>query len=129
LGAKGAEDGRVGGVDVAKLDPGNTEVGADLETFSWVENKTPRGESELKKSAGSLLGAEKLSGTPSQLISRRPVANEPSTPLLLPKALRKSSTADWIVAAFGPTAFRTIAAASVVVGIRSDTAKAIVTLG
>ena len=39
----------------------------------------PLGEVTLKKLAGRLLGAAEASGTPSQLIWRRPVPNEPAT--------------------------------------------------
>ena len=39
----------------------------------------PRGEVTLKKFPGRSFGAAKLSGTPSQLISRRPDANDPAT--------------------------------------------------
>src|SRR6266481_1813634 len=41
-----------------------------------VPKTTPRGELTLKKFAGRLFGAERASGTPSQLISRRPEPNE-----------------------------------------------------
>ena len=49
-----------------------TEVPGVLKT-------APRGEFTLKKLPGRSLGAAKLSGTPSQLISRRPFGNEPTT--------------------------------------------------
>jgi hypothetical protein len=42
-----------------------------------VEKTTPRGELTLKKVAGRAFGAEKASGTPSQLISRRPLPKLP----------------------------------------------------
>src|SRR3989304_5335234 len=59
------------------------------------EKPTPPGELTLKKSAGRLLGAEKPSGTPSQLISRRPDACSPGVaPLFgLPSAERHWLTA------------------------------------
>src|SRR5437879_4024907 len=41
-----------------------------------VEKTTPRGELTLKKLAGRRLGAADVSGTPSQLISRRPEVND-----------------------------------------------------
>src|SRR5215470_2121698 len=44
-----------------------------------VENTTPRGELTLKKFGGKAFGEKNASGTPSQLISRRPVPNEPAT--------------------------------------------------
>jgi hypothetical protein len=57
-----------------------------------VEKTAPLGELELKKLPGRLLGEESESGTPSQLISRLPLVNEPPTPLLAPRAARKLST-------------------------------------
>src|SRR5262245_39675826 len=69
------------------------------------ENVTPRGLLALKKSAGRKLGAEKLSGTPSQLISRRPDVNDPPTPLLEPpRSVRNWSTVLCMAAAFAPDA-------------------------
>ena len=70
-------------------------------------NTTPRGEFVLKKSGGKAFGSAKLSGTPSQLISRRP-APPFWTPARLgfrgPSAARKASTADWIAAGSAPAA-------------------------
>src|SRR5262249_33150740 len=61
---------------------------------------------------GRLIGAEKASGTPSQLISRRPLGNEPATlGLRGPRKARKSSTALWISAALAPPASKTTGAA------------------
>src|SRR6266542_4336777 len=74
-------------------------VGLPVLALAWkplpgVEKTTPRGEFELKKLAGRLLGEEKESGTPSQLISRRPEAKVPPTPLLAPpRSARNRSTA------------------------------------
>src|SRR5436190_20083100 len=72
------------------------------------ENTTPRGELTLKKLAGKLFGAEKASGTPSQLISRRPLPTEPATlGFKAPRPTRNESTVLWILAAFAPTAENT----------------------
>src|SRR5512132_462972 len=49
-----------------------------------VDRTTPRGEFTLKKSAGRRLGSARLSGTPSQLISRRTPPNEPFAPGTVP---------------------------------------------
>src|SRR4051812_10875461 len=75
--------------------PAPTSVVAPL---SWnpvpgVEKTTPRGLLELKKLAGRLLGAEKVAGTASQLISRRTPPNDPFAPATVPPpmAVRKSS--------------------------------------
>src|SRR6266496_3517728 len=58
-----------------------------------VEKTTPRGELTLKKLAGRLFGAERASGTPSQLISRRPLEKEPATfALSVPRVVRNEST-------------------------------------
>src|SRR5262249_14740139 len=51
-------------------------VRLSLSALTWkpvpgVKNTAPRGELALKKLGGRLIGAEKASGTPSQLISRR----------------------------------------------------------
>ena len=63
--------------------PNSTAPAAAL-ALTWkpapgVENTTPRGELLLKKLAGRLLGAASASGTPSQLISRRPEPKLPAT--------------------------------------------------
>src|SRR5512143_3008892 len=80
-----------------------------------VEKTAPRGEFTLKKFAGRMFGAEKASGTPSQLISRRPVANDPAVlGLRGPRAVRYASTADWIDAASAPAALKLIAAPNAV---------------
>jgi hypothetical protein len=74
-------------------------VGLPVLALTWkpvpsVWKTAPRGEFALKKLAGRLLGEETASGTPSQLISRRPVANVPPTPLLSPpRSARNWSTA------------------------------------
>src|SRR3954469_20426702 len=61
-----------------------------------VLNDAPRAlgaAASLKKSGGRKFGALNSSGTPSQLISRRPVTREPgSPPLLGPSRLRYAST-------------------------------------
>ena len=80
-----------------------------------VLKTTPRGEFTLKKVAGKLLGAENASGTPSQLISRRPLPNEPATfGLSVPRVVRNASTVDWMAVASAPEAERTTAAARAV---------------
>src|SRR3954462_13601207 len=60
-----------------------------------VMKTTPRGELALKKLSGSELGAEKESGTPSQLISRRTPPNEPFAPATVPppRSVLKASRA------------------------------------
>src|SRR5580765_2869636 len=73
-----------------------------------VAKTAPRGEFELKKFAGRLLGEETASPTPSQLISRRPPANVPPIPLLPPpRSARNWSTEAWMDAGVGPVASRT----------------------
>ena len=75
-------------------------VGLPVLALTWkplpgVEKMAPRGEFTLKKFAGRLLGAENESGTPSQLISRRPDGNAPPTPLFVPPTSpRNWSTVD-----------------------------------
>src|SRR5436309_9434643 len=92
-------------------------VGLSLSALTWkpvprVKNTAPRGELALKKLAGRLLGAEKASGTPSQLISRRPLGNEPAVfGLRGPRKARKSSTATWMSAGAAPDAWKTTGAA------------------
>src|SRR5207302_5691721 len=72
-----------------------------------VAKTAPRGEVVLKKSAGSAFGAALLSGTPSQLISRRPEPTEPAVfALSVPRLVRKESTVDWMAAALAPVASR-----------------------
>src|SRR5205814_4187133 len=70
-------------------------------------NTTPRGEFLLKKSEGKAFGSAELSGTPSQLISRRP-APPFWTPAWFgfkdPRAARKASTAGWTAGGSGPAA-------------------------
>src|SRR5258706_15765201 len=77
-----------------------------------VDKTTPRGELTLKKLAGKRFGAEEPSGTPSQLISRRPLPKEPATlALSVPKLVRNASTVAWIPAALRPVPDVTIAPA------------------
>src|SRR6185503_4389303 len=88
-----------------------------------VENTTPRGEFTLKKSAGRLFGAAEASGTPSQLISRRPLAKEPATlAFKVPRAVRNESTVVWILAAFTPVALNVTPAPNTVEEISPKTA-------
>src|SRR6266536_690813 len=107
-------------------------VGLALSALTWkpvpgVKKTTPRGELALKKLAGKLFGAAKASGTPSQLISRRPSGNEPATlGLRTPRKLRKPSTAAWISAALAPDASNTTGAATTIVG--NDRIKAAITI-
>src|SRR4029453_15526005 len=59
------------------------------------------------------LGAANWSGTPSQLISRRPVPKDPATfGFSVPSAVRNASTVAWIEAGSGPAAENVTAAAS-----------------
>jgi hypothetical protein len=77
-----------------------------------VKNTIPRGEFLLKKFAGNRFGAEKASGTASQLISRWPVADGgPAMLLGFPKKFLKASTAAWISAGVTPDASNTCGAA------------------
>src|SRR5919197_6135871 len=70
-----------------------------------VANSAPRGEFTLKKLFGSRFGAEKLSGTASQFISRLPVPNEPATlGLRVPRSALKRFSDGVIAAASGPDA-------------------------
>jgi hypothetical protein len=109
-------------------------VGLSLSALSWkpvpgVKKTAPRGEFALKKLAGKLFGAEKASGTASQLISRRPSGNELPTPLLSPRNARKSSTAVWMSVGLAPDASNTTGAATAMVGSeRIKVANAILTL-
>src|SRR5262249_9826919 len=102
-------------------------VGFASSALTWnpvpgVKKTTPRGELALKKFAGRLLGAEKASGTPSQLISRRPSVNDPPTPLLGPRNVRKSSTASRMSPGLAPAASNTTGAPTAMVGNNSSTA-------
>ena len=78
--------------------PKSTSVPLAAVALTWnpvpgVEKTTPRRLFELKKLAGRRFGAAKASGTPSQLISRRPVPKEPATfGFSVPSAARKLST-------------------------------------
>src|SRR5947209_6976787 len=68
-----------------------------------VEKTAPRGELTLKNSGGRLLGSARLLGTPSQLISRRPVGKLPATlGLSPPKLARNASTTGCRAAALAP---------------------------
>src|SRR5215210_2561167 len=88
-----------------------------------VENTTPRGEFTLKKFAGREFGDDDASGTPSQLISRRPVPFEPAVfGLSGPSAVRKAATVLWIATAFAPAAENTTGAALAVAGRSSNSA-------
>src|SRR5437867_9390495 len=96
-------------------------VGLTLLALTWkpdpgVKNTAPRGELALKKFAGRLFGAEKASGTPSQVISRRPLGNDPATfGLRGPRKARKASTAGWIPVRSAPAASKTTGAADAMV--------------
>src|SRR5262245_56383743 len=97
-------------------------VGLELSALTWkplpgVKKTAPRGELALKKLAGRLFGAEKASGTPSQLISRRPLANEPATfGFSGPRKARKASTEAWISAGTAPEDSNTTGAAEATAG-------------
>src|SRR5437899_3456447 len=115
--------------------PNRTGVSVRLESsaLTWnpvpgVKKTTPRGELKLKKLAGKLWGAAKASGTPSQLISRRPSGNDPPTPLLGPRNVRKALTVATMSAGLAPDASKTTGAATAIVGnekIKTDRATAI----
>src|SRR5215212_2207894 len=91
--------------------PGPLSVLAPLtwKPVPGVENNTPRGEFTLKNVAGSSLGAAKLAGTASQLISRRRPPKEPFAPATVPppKSVRNASRVAVISAAVAPVAVRT----------------------
>ena len=69
-----------------------------------VLNTAPRGELTLKKLAGMAFGSARMSGTPSQLISRRRPPKEPFAPATVPPptAMRKASRVGVIKAAVAP---------------------------
>src|SRR5687768_10290750 len=70
---------------------------------STVLKTMPRGLFELKKFGGRKFGAAAVSGTPSQLISRRPEVKLPPTPLLTPpRSARNVSTMACSSAGFAP---------------------------
>src|SRR5262245_42169304 len=100
-------------------------VGLELSALTWnplpgVKNTAPRGELALKKLAGRLFGAEKASGTPSQLISRRPLGNEPATfGFSGPRKARKASTDAWMSAGSAPELSNTTGAAEATTGDNS----------
>src|SRR5437867_7429736 len=83
--------------------PNSTGVTLPAFALTWkpvpeVERTTPRGEFTLKKFAGRLFGAANVSGTPSQLISRRPSPKLPATfGFKAPRSLRKRVTAGRIL--------------------------------
>src|SRR5437762_13594079 len=84
-----------------------------------VKNTIPRGEFLLKKFAGNRFGEEQASGTPSQLISRWPVADGgPAMLLGFPKKFLNASTAVWISAGAAPDASNTCGAAEAATGLR-----------
>src|SRR5438045_1712140 len=87
---------------------------------------TPRGELTLKKLAGRLFGAERASGTPSQLISRRRPPKEPFAPATVPppRSVRKASRAGVMAAAFEPEPLLTTCAGASAGTSRHATARA-----
>src|SRR5206468_5127555 len=110
-------------------------VGLSLSALTWkpdpgVKNTAPRGELALKKFGGRLFGAEKASGTPSQLISRRPLGNEPATlGLRAPRKARKASTEAWISAGVAPEDSNTTGAAIVTAGDKNMNSASAMTTG
>src|SRR5437867_13140459 len=99
-------------------------VGLESSALTWnpvpgVKKTTPRGELKLKKLAGKLLGAATASGTPSQLISRRPSGNDPPTPLLAPRNVRKALTVARMSDGLAPDTSKTTGAATAIVGNES----------
>src|SRR5947207_3194073 len=108
--------------------PNSTAVPLAAVALTWkpvpgVEKTTPRGEFTLKKFAGRLFGADRASGTPSQLISRRPLGKEPATfAFNAPRAVRYASTVAWMPAAFAPDALKVTAAPNAVGETRPKTA-------
>src|SRR5262249_51855303 len=91
-----------------------------------VLNTTPRGEFTLKKLAGRGLGSERVSGTPSQLISRRMPPKEPFAPATVPPptAARKASRVGVIEAALGPAASKIVKAARAVAAVMTKASEA-----
>src|SRR4051812_29596462 len=88
---------------------------------------TPRGEFTLKKLAGRRLGAESVSGTPSQLISRRPEPNDPVTfGLRVPRAVWKLWTVGVMAAAFAPLALKKTGVAVATLGVAKARAARII---
>ena len=86
-----------------------------------VKNTIPRGEFLLKKFAGNRFGAEKASGTASQLISRWPVADGgPAMLLGFPKKFLKAFTLVRISAAVAPDASNTCGAAEAATGFKTS---------
>jgi hypothetical protein len=84
-----------------------------------VKNTIPRGEFLLKKFAGNRCGAEKASGTPSQLISRWPVADGgPAMLLGFPKKFLKAFTVFRISFGVAPDASNTTGAAEAPTGLK-----------
>jgi hypothetical protein len=78
LGTEDSEQAGIGGIEIAKLNgSGSSRIGADLEAGSWGGKNYPPRTVDIKKLAGKLLGADNESGTPSQLISRRPLGKDP----------------------------------------------------
>src|SRR5438552_1023866 len=86
-----------------------------------VKNTIPRVEFLLKKFAGNRFGAEKASGTASQLISRWPVADGgPAMLLGLPKKFLKAFTVFRISFAVAPDASKTCGAAEAANGFKTS---------
>src|SRR5436190_19061746 len=86
-----------------------------------VKNTIPRGEFLLKKFAGNRFGAEKASGTASQLISRWPVADGgPAMLLGFPKKFLKAFTVFRILFALAPDASNTWGAAEAATGFKTS---------
>src|SRR5438094_2486951 len=84
-----------------------------------VKNTIPRGEFLLKKFAGNRFGAEKASGTASQLISRWPVADGgPAMLLGFPKKFLKAFTVFRISFGVAPDASNTCGAAEAATGLK-----------
>src|ERR1041385_8739118 len=94
-----------------------------LNPVPGVKKTTPRGELALKKFGGRKLGSATASGTASQLISRRPVPNEPPTPLLFPKKVLNAFTSAKMSEGLAPDASKTVgSAANTSIGNHSITA-------
>src|SRR5436309_5401032 len=98
---------------------GLTRLALTSNPVPGVKNTTPRGEFLLKKFAGNRFGAEKASGTASQLISRWPVADGgPAMLLGFPKKFLKTFTVFRISAAVAPDASNTCGAAEAATGLK-----------
>ena len=121
LGTERAKEHGKDRVDISKSDRSVCwvdKVCAYLKPCSWSEEYDPARRVAVEEIRRQQVRCGTIVWNPVPLISRRPVANVPPTPLLFPKKALKASTLFWISAGVAPDASNTCGAAEAATGLK-----------